>query len=286
MKLVEEKRKFHFLLASFVICEILAVAFANNIIISQIPVEHYEPFGNQNVVQASANSGLLVLSVLLFTLFLIGVTKLGLDIIFRGIAILMPVLFLFFFLPFQTQMFSSELHLSDAVTNFLTVLSFLFIIIVGISILEGITPIINFAFILETSLIGSYLAVSFAPPTLFVFPIAFALYDIYAVFKGPLKTLIKVKKLKNEKEVKFINKKFGLLLARIGGVTIGAGDFTFYSMLVAAAFVLKGLVPSILVGISIDVGIIITLYLLEKYKRPLPGLPIPIALGIITMLLV
>src|SRR5438132_11810027 len=36
---------------------------------------------------------------------------------------------------------------------------------------------------------GAVLALSFTPPTLFVFPIAFALYDIYAVFFGPLKKL-------------------------------------------------------------------------------------------------
>jgi hypothetical protein len=75
------------------------------------------------------------------------------------------------------------------------------------------------------------------------------------------------------------------MLARIGGFTIGAGDFTFYSMLVAAGFVLKGMFAAVAVGVAINAGVLVTLWILQKYKKPLPGLPIPIFLGILTMLL-
>jgi len=272
-------------MSAFIISEMLCVIFANNIMISGIPVEQYEPFGNQNIVQASANSGILVLYVLLFTLFLVIIIKLRLNIVFRGIVVLMPLFLMSSLMLFQIQILP-PIYFSNNLTNFLIILSLMFDILVAISILEGIIIVINAAFILLTSLIGSYLAASLAPPTLFVIPVAFALYDIYAVFKGPLKTLIKVKRIKSNKDAKLISKKFGLLLAHIGGFTIGAGDFIFYSMLVAATFMLKGLIASLLVAVSINVGIILTLILLQKFKRPLPGLPIPITFGILAMLLV
>jgi len=281
----EEKRSVHILMSAFIISEMLCVIFANNIMISGIPVEQYEPFGNQNIVQASANSGILVLYVLLFTLFLVIIIKLRLNIVFRGIVVLMPLFLMSSLMLFQIQILP-PIYFSNNLTNFLIILSLMFDILVAISILEGIIIVINAAFILLTSLIGSYLAASLAPPTLFVIPVAFALYDIYAVFKGPLKTLIKVKRIKSNKDAKLISKKFGLLLAHIGGFTIGAGDFIFYSMLVAATFMLKGLIASLLVAVSINVGIILTLILLQKFKRPLPGLPIPITFGILAMLLV
>jgi hypothetical protein len=49
---------------------------------------------------------------------------------------------------------------------------------------------------------------------------------------------------------------------------------------------IKGLLGAFATGVAINIGIVATLWILQKYKRPLPGLPIPIALGIATMLLV
>jgi presenilin-like A22 family membrane protease len=296
----EEKRNTYLLMASFVIAEILALVFANNILISKIPVEQYQPFGNENVVQASANSGILIVFVLIFTLFLVAVIKLGFRSIFRFIAIGLPAFFLFMLLEQQLGLVSLYvLNLSALSTNILFVLIIAYVILVLYSILKGVTFVTTTAFLLATSLIGAYLAVSISPPTLFILPIAFALYDIYAVFRGPLKTLIKVMPITRGKTAKSgkqksvgknitadLQKQFGLMLTRIGGFTIGAGDFTFYSMLVAAGFVLKGLLAAVVVGVAINAGVLVTLWILQKYKKPLPGLPIPIFLGIATLILV
>jgi len=296
----EEKRNTYLLMASFVLTEVLALIFANNILVSQIPVEQYEPFGNENVVQASANSGILIVSVILFTLFLIVMIKMKLRIVFRLIAIGMPVFFLFILLEQQLGILSLQiLNLSAEVSNILFFLALGYIILVVYSILKGLQFVTTTAFVLICSLIGSYLAVSISPPTLFILPVAFALYDIYAVFRGPLRTLIKVMPITRGKAAKSgkqktvgknitadLHKQFGLMLARIGGFTIGAGDFTFYSMLVAAGFVLKGMLAAVAVGIAINAGVLVTLWILQKYKKPLPGLPIPIGLGIVTLILV
>jgi len=288
----EEERNTFIFISALVITQVLALVFANNIVISKIPVERYEPFGNENVVQASANSGLLVISVLIFTLFLVGVIKLGLIKIFKLFSIGMPLFFLFFMLQLQTEIISFRIFkLPVSIANFISALVVFYLFFVVYSIFKKIDFVTHTAFILMTALIGAFLAVSFAPPTLFIFPIAFALYDIYAVFRGPLRTLIKImplKPLKVKKKVASIDlhKKFGLLLARIGGFTIGAGDFTFYSMLVAAGFVIKGLTAAFAVALAINIGVIATLMILQKYQRPIPGLPIPITLGILTLVLI
>ena len=293
----EEKRNVYLLMASFVATEILALVFANNIIISQIPVEMYEPFGNENVVQAGANSGLLIVSVVLFTLFLIAVIKLGFRIIFRIVAVGMPVAFLLLFLLMQIEIISFNIfNFSADVANILAALAIAYVAVVVYAIWKGLTTVTMTGFMLATSLIAAYLAVSIAPPTLFVLPVAFALYDVYAVFRGPLRTLIKVMPLKQKKVIRSekqkraaiaeMHKQLGLMAARIGGFTIGAGDFTFYSMLVAAAYVLKGLLSALAVGVAINAGVVLTLWILQRYQKPLPGLPIPIFLGIATMILI
>ena len=298
--MVEEKRNIYILMASFVVTEMLALIFANNILVSQIPIEQYQPFGNENIVQATANSGILILFVIAFTLFLILILKLKFHKFFKLIAIGMPIFFLFVFLTQQDVIVAQQIFkLSDAVANIVFFGIIAYTAALVYSIWKGITKVVVTGFILTSSLIGAYLAVSISPPTLFILPIAFALYDIYAVFKGPLKALIKVAPLSPSVKGKGkgrritesaiaanLHKQFGLMLARIGGFTIGAGDFTFYSMLVAAAFVVKGLVAAFAVGVAINVGVVVTLWILQKYKRPLPGLPIPITLGIVTMILV
>jgi hypothetical protein len=137
--------------------------------------------------------------------------------------------------------------------------------------------------------VGSLFAITLSPPTLFVIPAAFLLYDIYAVFFGPLKVFIKefrkrerVKKIRRERERKGLN--LGVLIANVGGFSIGSGDLFFYSLLVSSAFVLGGIFSTLFVMIAVNIGILINLLLLVKYETMLPGLPIPLALGLITLL--
>lgn len=292
----ENKRNMPLLMVAFVFTEVLALVFANNIILSQVPVEQYQPFGNSDVVQATANSGILIIFVIIFTLFLILILRLKMRRFFKAITIGMPIFFLFILLAQQVTTVQQILSFSDSVANLVLVGIVIYIAALVYSIWKGFTKFVVTGFFLASALIGAYLAVSISPPTLFILPVAFALYDIYAVFKGPLKLLIKSSPLaqkprrrsrKSESDLTAdLHRQFGLMLARIGGFTIGAGDFTFYSMLVAAAFVVKGAIAALAVGIAINAGVVVTLLILERYKKPLPGLPIPIALGILTMILI
>jgi len=117
--------------------------------------------------------------------------------------------------------------------------------------------------------VGSFFAVTLSPWTALALPIAFSIYDIYAVFRGPLKALIGTGS--------------GIALVgmsiRAGEFTLGLGDIVFYTLLPSLALYQFGLVQSLYTILAIDIGMVITLFLLSK-RRLLPGLPIPMLLGV------
>lgn len=135
--------------------------------------------------------------------------------------------------------------------------------------------------ILVSLIMAVLFATSFAiflkPPTSLVLPIAFAIYDIYAVFAGPLKALLSQKEGTIES--------FAPLLVNVGGIHIGLGDFIFYGMLPATGLLLVGLPASAMVSAIILAGLGATLLMLKRFKM-FPGLPIPLILGTVALAVV
>ena len=117
--------------------------------------------------------------------------------------------------------------------------------------------------------VGSFLAETLPPWTALALPIAFSIYDIYAVFRGPLKALIGT-----APNVALVG-----MSIKAGEFTLGLGDVVFYTLLPSLAFFQWGIAQSLYTIVAIDIGMVITLFLLSK-RRLLPGLPIPMLLGI------
>jgi len=117
--------------------------------------------------------------------------------------------------------------------------------------------------------VGSFLAETLPPWTALALPIAFSIYDIYAVFRGPLKALIGT-----APNVALVG-----MSIKAGEFTLGLGDVVFYTLLPSLAFFQWGVAQSLYTIVAIDIGMVITLFLLSK-RRLLPGLPIPMLLGI------
>ncbi len=117
--------------------------------------------------------------------------------------------------------------------------------------------------------VGSFFALTLPPWTALALPIAFSLYDIYAVFRGPLKALIGT-----APNIALVG-----MSIRAGEFTLGLGDVVFYTLLPCLALFQFGLAQSLYTVAAIDIGMVITLYQLSK-RRLLPGLPIPMLLGI------
>ena len=124
--------------------------------------------------------------------------------------------------------------------------------------------------------VGSFFAETLPLWTALALPIAFAIYDIYAVFKGPLKALIGT-----APNIALVG-----MSIKAGEFTLGLGDVVFYTLLPSLAFFqfdgTFGIVPALFTILAIDVGMVITLYLLSR-RRLLPGLPIPMLLGVLVI---
>lgn len=118
--------------------------------------------------------------------------------------------------------------------------------------------------------VGSFFAESIPLYTALLLPVAFSLYDIYAVFRGPLKALIGT-----APNIALVG-----MSIKAGEFTLGLGDIVFYTMLPALALFYRTPLAAGLTIVAIDAGVVVTLFLLSR-KRLLPGLPIPMLMGLI-----
>lgn len=121
--------------------------------------------------------------------------------------------------------------------------------------------------------VGSYFASAIPILTAILLPLGFSLYDIYTVFRGPLKTLINT----------LPDESLTTMASTIGDFSIGTGDTVFYAMVPALGYYQFGFGSAFLAILAVDAGVVMTLYLLSKAKL-LPGLPIPMGLGVAVLL--
>ncbi len=145
-------------------------------------------------------------------------------------------------------------------------------------------------------MIGSMLAIHFGLLTVFLILIGLSLYDIYAVFRGPLKGIIdesreSVKEVELQveeqeydmSELELVPLMPALPVYSTPLINIGLGDFAFFSMFVSAAVVISAelntLIPLVMAVTGLLGGAYYTFQYLKE-ERALPGLPLPIFGGI------
>jgi hypothetical protein len=148
------------------------------------------------------------------------------------------------------------------------------VVILALVTLHRIPP--GYALILTGLLsaeVGSYFASTIPILTALLLPLVFSLYDIYTVFRGPLRSLVTTLPLESMSAVS----------SKIGDFSIGTGDTVFYAMVPALAYYRFAISSAFVALVAVDVGVVITLYLLSKAKL-LPGLPIPMFLGVAVLL--
>lgn len=157
----------------------------------------------------------------------------------------------------------------------------------------------NGALIIIGSLMGAFMAVILPTWTVVFLLIALAIWDIYAVFKGPIKHMVEMDMNgqlmarfdplgDNSEDFPFENMTYDA-----GTWQLGIGDLVFYSMLAAHSVFYstiyvadKGwwMLPFFFVPvvIAILIGFTYTIYRLTKGDGTsiLPGLPIPMFLGV------
>jgi hypothetical protein len=157
------------------------------------------------------------------------------------------------------------------------------VLVIGYTIFVKSHPWISNAIIAFVGAeVGSFFAGTLSPVGSFpwmtlLLPLAFSVYDIYAVFRGPLKYLVGTAP------------KLALngMSVRLGEFTLGLGDVVFYTMLPCVPLLYvsyargyaAGVYAAMATMVAIDAGVAFTLYLLSRRKL-LPGLPVPMLLGV------
>ncbi|MGC9174698.1 MAG: hypothetical protein ACP5GO_02460 [Thermoprotei archaeon] len=149
--------------------------------------------------------------------------------------------------------------------------------------------LVNFLVLINGAELGFFLAASFEKLTVVFLAFLFSAYDFYSVFRGPISRMLGRPGPRGQDMVEVTEKPergfLGPMLVNFGEVEMGLGDITFYSMMPTAIFVEgMGTGAVALEILLIDVGVAATLLLLRKI-RPLPGLPIPLLLGLVAYLL-
>ncbi len=97
-----------------------------------------------------------------------------------------------------------------------------------------------------------------------------AIYDVIAVYKGPIGKIAQSSGLDQLQGLSF----------SFRDIQMGLGDLVFYSMLMGVMFFsFQSILPTIMAIVGILAGSIVTFFMLEK-KGIFPGLPFPIMLGL------
>jgi len=253
--------------------QFLTLLLVLNYISGKISVPAYEPFGS-SIPGSIGNSLVMLVSVFFVTISLVWLVrkKMFKQIIrFLTIFIILTGIFLTSLL---SQILLPTLINAENISLISAILSLNIGCIIGISALRPDNKIIGLISALILSVeVATYFALFLRPPTAFILPVAFAFYDIYAVFVGPLKTLISDGRLV-----------LGPLVVRLGTLEIGLGDIVFYSFLPSIGLIIIGVNGALFAIVSTNIGLFITLLMLKK-RKSFPGLPIPVILTVIGLLL-
>ncbi len=155
----------------------------------------------------------------------------------------------------------------------------------------------NLGLVVSGLLAGRLIAIYLDFTSLVVISIILIFYDIWNVFKGPLTRLIGKPSRKNHVLVENqVSSNFEAYLNQIcsegtpvyisqnSNVIIGLGDLFFFSALMYRAMMVWDLVGILASFVAIIFGLILTLKILT-YISPLPGLPIPVSLTLLSFLI-
>ncbi len=124
--------------------------------------------------------------------------------------------------------------------------------------------------------IGAFLGVVLPVWTSILLLIALSIYDYVSVKRGPIRKIVELTEESPEK--------LGALAVSTAEWDIGLGDVAFYCMMTVLAVVNFGFLPTLFTVIGVVAGFRITMRLLEK-RGLMPGLPVPVSLGLLGLLI-
>lgn len=128
--------------------------------------------------------------------------------------------------------------------------------------------------VLVSGFTGLFLGASIPLLTALILAGALIVYDVVAVFRGPVGALAKSLEVGDLPGAVFTYRE----------LTIGMGDMVFYSLVATTALLNFGVIPFLVTGLGILVGTFLGFKALQRYEM-FPGLPFSLILGVAAMLL-
>ena len=243
---------------------------------SGAPQAPVTPFGGNDLASASSDALILVLALAASAtvmLFLIRRGKMNfIRRVIKGALILVSFAVSFWY---TTSVLPSPLDpSSDGALLFYLVISGIIAALIGLTVFgKGLSRQL-FGVTALGSLTGTFLGYSMGLVTALVLVGALVIYDIVAVFRGPVGALAKSVGPGDLPGAMF----------SYGELTIGMGDLVFYSLVATTALVTFGLVSFLGAAIGIVFGTFLGFKALSRYEM-FPGLPLSLLLGVVGMLL-
>ena len=238
----------------------------------QAPAAQVTPFLGDNVPIASLNAVIFVVALaasatVMFVFIRRGRMKLIRKLV-KAALVIVSFAVVFWYTSSIFQLLGSPI--ADPLGTILdTVISILIAITVGILVFgkRKIGQLAGITFV--GPLTGIFLGYSIGLITAVVLVVALIIYDIFAVFRGPVGAL--AKRLEPDDLP-------GAMLT-YGELSIGMGDLVFYSLVATVALVNLGWLPFLAAAVGILIGSYIGFRALAKYEM-FPGLPFSLALGV------
>jgi presenilin-like A22 family membrane protease len=165
------------------------------------------------------------------------------------------------------------LNISQADTLIVLVPSFVITASVDFAVFRTRNRICDFAVLLLGGALGAFLGYSIPVLSAALILGFLAIYDIFAVCRGPVGKIAHTG-LEQLRGLSFSFK----------DLQMGLGDITFYSMLIGKVLVDAGPIFCAASIVGILVGVFLAFKMLEK-KGMFPGLPFPIAFGLIPLII-
>lgn len=244
---------------------------------SGAPAAQVTPFGGNTITSASLNAVILVFALaasatVMFVLIRRGRMRFIRRMV-KGALILVSFAVAFWY---TTSVVPLTVDLSDSLT-----LSVFIVASLGIAVSIGATIFAKgrirqlFGVTVLSALTGVFLGYSIGLVTALVLVAALVVYDIVAVFRGPVGALAKSVEAGDLPGAMFT----------YGELTIGMGDLVFYSLLAMIAMVTFGLFSFLGAAVGILAGTYLGFRALSRFEM-FPGLPFSLLLGVAGMLLV
>ncbi|MCE7735042.1 MAG: hypothetical protein GPJ54_09205 [Candidatus Heimdallarchaeota archaeon] len=240
---------------------------------------------------------MLSLSTLIFYILLVKFRKSGLKVLFGfslSFIYVSSIIEIFYF-ALEEDPISNVRQFNLLITAILLLIlgiRFMFVFLLG----KYDISTRNLGLLVAGLLAGRMIALYLDLGSLIAISIILIIYDIWNVFRGPLTRLVgkptKVHNIIEEKDPMFqkaiieqiCDEGTPVYISTQYSVMTGLGDLFFFSALMYRSLMIWGLAGVIVTFTSIFIGLLLTIKLLQSIS-PLPGLPIPVTLALLSYLL-